>query len=124
MMTPLEPLAPYMEFAAASLSTVIDSMSWVGMEFRLPSYGTPSTTRSGDCDADTEPSPRMMMLAEEPGVPDELDVCRPATAPSSDLDVGRLHLLQFLSADLCGRSHEGGFLLHAIGHDYGFVNGL
>ena len=87
MMTPLEPLAPYMEFAAASLSTVIDSMSWVGMEFRLPSYGTPSTTRSGDCDADTEPSPRMMMLAEEPGVPDELDVCRPATAPSSDLEM-------------------------------------
>ena len=39
----------------------------------------------------------MMMLAPEPGVPEELDVWRPDTAPSRDLDMSEVRILDSFS---------------------------
>ena len=56
---------------------------------------------SGLWDADTEPSPLMMMLEPEPGVPDELEVWRPDTAPSRDLEMLDVFILASFSPLTC-----------------------
>jgi len=83
--TPLAPRAPYKAPAEASLSTDMDSMSLLLIEFRSPSNGTPSTTSSGEFEALIDPKPRMRSSAPLPGCPPpEVDMT-PATCPSSIL---------------------------------------
>ena len=82
MMTPLAPRAPYRALDAASLRTVIDSISPGAIVFMLPSYGTPSTTIRGSLPALTEEIPRTRIVAEAFGAPLEEISWTPATWPA------------------------------------------
>ena len=83
MITPFAPRAPYSALEAASLSTVMDSMSAGLISFMLPGYGTPSTTYSGLLPALREPMPRTTMLGVASNEPEDVVICTPATTPSS-----------------------------------------
>ena len=69
IMIPFAPRAPYKAVEAASFNTVIDSISFVLIEDKSPSNGTPSTTYNGSVPALIEPTPRIRTLADSPGWP-------------------------------------------------------
>src|SRR5690554_3974467 len=82
-MIPLAPRAPYRAVEAASLSTVIDSISEGLRDDKSPSKGIPSTTYKGSIPALIDPTPLILTVAEEPGWPSALKICTPATLPES-----------------------------------------
>ncbi|MNY38809.1 hypothetical protein D3C86_1734540 [compost metagenome] len=67
IMTPFAPLDPYRALEAASLSTLMDSISLTFIALKSPENGFPSTTYSGELEALMEPIPRIRMVAEVPG---------------------------------------------------------
>lgn len=84
--TPLAALEPYRAVAVASFNTVVDSMSEGSIPLKSEPKGIPSTTYSGARLEFTEPKPRILMLAFEPGCPLVEITCTPATSPVSALD--------------------------------------
>src|SRR5690606_2648212 len=77
IITPLAALEPYKPVAAASLSTVRDSMS---LGLALPPI-IPSTTYKGDDPAVIELEPLMTTFGESLGLPEGLDTITPGAFP-------------------------------------------
>src|SRR5690606_27717552 len=85
--TPCAPRDPHSAVEAASLRTVIDSMSLgfiVESTLNPPVTGTPSITMSAlELFWLDEPIPRIRIPISKPGCPSTEETCRPGTAPSS-----------------------------------------
>ena len=81
MTTPLAPLAPYIDVAAASLSTSMLSMS-EGFTSDGSTSTTPSITYIGSLPAFMEPIPRILKVDFPPGLPEKETLRTPATFPA------------------------------------------
>ena len=79
--TPFAPRAPYRAFEAASFRTVMLSMSLGLRLLRSPEYGIPSTIHRGSFPALRELNPLIRIDGLEPGWPEEVVICTPATLP-------------------------------------------
>ena len=80
--TPFEALLPYNDVEDASFNTEVDSMSFGLILFKLPEYGTPSTTIRGELLALIDPKPLILIVGLEPGTALDWTILRPETRPS------------------------------------------
>ena len=80
--TPLEALLPYKDVEDASFKTEVDSISFGLILFKLPEYGTPSTTIRGELLALIDPKPLILIIGLEPGTALDWTILSPETRPS------------------------------------------